>query len=99
MSGRLEGATVVVTGGAQGIGECIATFFARDGARVLIGDIQERKAGQVAARLRDEGLTVEAAFLDIRSPESATSLMALAVDRWGYIDVLVNDAGLDAPPG
>jgi len=99
MSDGLDGAVVVVTGGAQGIGECIATSLARDGARVLIGDIQERKASQVAARLRDEGLTVEAAPLDIRSPGSAASLMAVAVDRWGCIDVLVNDAGLDAPPG
>jgi NAD(P)-dependent dehydrogenase (short-subunit alcohol dehydrogenase family) len=99
MSARLDDAVAVVTGGAQGIGESIATFFARDGARVLIGDIQERKAHQVAVRLQGEGLAVEAAHLDIRSPDSAASLMALAVERWGCIDVLVNNAGLDGPPG
>ena len=99
MNGGLDGAVVIVTGGAQGIGECIATFFARDGARVLIGDIQEQKASRVAARLREEGLVAEAVPLDIRDPGSAASLMATAVDRWGRIDVLVNNAGLDAPPG
>jgi NAD(P)-dependent dehydrogenase (short-subunit alcohol dehydrogenase family) len=99
MSARLEGAAIVVTGGAQGIGECIATLFARDGARVLIGDIQQGKAEQVAARLREEGLDAEASRLDIRSPDSAAAFMAAAAGRWGRIDVLVNNAGLDAPPG
>jgi NAD(P)-dependent dehydrogenase (short-subunit alcohol dehydrogenase family) len=99
VSGRLEDVAAVVTGGAQGIGECIAAHFAREGARTLIGDIQEAKAKQVAARLRDEGLDVEAEHLDIRSPESAATLMATAVERWGRVDVLVNNAGLDAPPG
>jgi len=99
MNGGLDGAVVIVTGGAQGIGECIATFFARDGAQVLIGDIQEQKASLVAARLREESLVAESAPLDIRDPGSAASLMATAVDRWGRIDVLVNNAGLDAPPG
>ncbi len=99
MSGRLQDVVAVVTGGAQGIGECIAAAFAREGARVLIGDLQEEKAGHVAARLRGEGLDVEATFVDIRDPGSAAALMALAVARWGGLDVLVNNAGLDAPPG
>jgi 3-oxoacyl-[acyl-carrier protein] reductase len=99
MSTRLDGAVVVVTGGAQGIGECIAAAFAREGARVLIGDLQEEKAGRVAARLRGEGLSVAATFVDIRDPGSAAALMALAVERSGRLDVLVNNAGLDAPPG
>ncbi len=98
-NGRLDDTVAVVTGGAQGIGECIAARFAREGARVLVGDIQETKAGRVASALRDEGLDVESAPLDIREPDSAVSLMARAVERWGRIDVLVNNAGLDAPPG
>ena len=99
VTGRLRDTVAVVTGGAQGIGECIATRFARQGARVLIGDIQETKAERVAAALCDEGLEVESAPLDVREPESATGLMVRAVERWGRIDVLVNNAGLDAPPG
>ncbi len=99
MSGQLEDVVAVVTGGAQGIGECIATYLARDGARVLIGDIQDERAEHVAAGLRKDGLQVEAADVDIREPASAERLMARAVDRWGRIDLLVNDAGLDAPPG
>jgi NAD(P)-dependent dehydrogenase (short-subunit alcohol dehydrogenase family) len=99
VTGRLRDTVAVVTGGAQGIGECIATRFAREGAWVLIGDIQDAKAERVAAAMRDEGLEVEAAPLDVREPDSANSLMAGAVERWGRIDVLVNNAGLDAPPG
>jgi NAD(P)-dependent dehydrogenase (short-subunit alcohol dehydrogenase family) len=99
VTGRLRNTVAVVTGGAQGIGECIATRFAREGAQVLVGDIRETKAEEVAAALRDEGLEVESALLDIREPDSAAALMARAVERWGRIDVLVNNAGLDAPPG
>jgi NAD(P)-dependent dehydrogenase (short-subunit alcohol dehydrogenase family) len=97
--GELSGKVAVVTGAAQGIGETIATFLARDGASVLIGDIQEQKAAGVAARLRTEGLRAEATLVDIRSPDSARELVATAIETYGGIDVLVNDAGIDAPPG
>jgi NAD(P)-dependent dehydrogenase (short-subunit alcohol dehydrogenase family) len=99
VSGELEGTVAVVTGGAQGIGACIATRFAREGAKVLIGDIQDGKAANVAAGLRGEGLAAESTYLDIRDPESAAALTATAVERWDHVDVLVNNAGLDAPPG
>lgn len=96
---ELEGTVAVVTGGAQGIGECIVAALARDGAAVLIGDLQEEKAEAVAARLREEGLAVSASRVDISSPESARHLVQVALERFGRIDMLVNDAGLDAPPG
>jgi NAD(P)-dependent dehydrogenase (short-subunit alcohol dehydrogenase family) len=99
MSNGLDGAVVVVTGGAQGIGECIATAFARHAARVLIGDIDAGKAERVAVALRGEGWDVIAAPLDIRQPGSAESVVTRALERWEYVDVLVNNAGLDAPPG
>ena len=96
---ELEGTVAVVTGGAQGIGECIAASLARDGAAVLVGDLQEEKAQAVAARLREEGLAVQATRVDISSPGSAGHLVQVALDRFGRIDLLVNDAGLDAPSG
>lgn len=96
---ELDDTVAVVTGGAQGIGECIVTALARDGAAVLIGDLQEEKAQTVAARLRGEGLVVQATGVDISSPGSAGHLAQVALDRFGRIDLLVNDAGLDAPPG
>ena len=96
---ELDGTVAVVTGGAQGIGECIVAALARDGAAVLVGDLQEEKAQAVAARLRGEGLAVQAARVDISSPGSAGHLAQVALDRFGRIDLLVNDAGLDAPPG
>ncbi len=96
---ELDGTVAVVTGGAQGIGECIVAALARDGAAVLIGDLQEEKAQAVAARLRAEGLAVQATGVDISSPGSAGHLAQVALGRFGRIDLLVNDAGLDAPSG
>ena len=96
---ELDGTVAVVTGGAQGIGECIVTALARDGAAVLIGDIQEEKAEAVATRLRGGGLAVQATTLDISSSQSAEHLVRVALEHFGHIDLLVNDAGLDAPPG
>jgi 3-oxoacyl-[acyl-carrier protein] reductase len=92
----LDGIVAVVTGGAQGIGECIVAALARDGAAVFIGDLQEEKAQAVAGRLRNEGLTVHATGVDVRSPASAGSLAQVALNRFGRVDLLINVASTDA---
>jgi NAD(P)-dependent dehydrogenase (short-subunit alcohol dehydrogenase family) len=96
---ELAGQVVVVTGAAQGIGESIAAFCAAEGASVVIGDLQDDKGREVAERLRREGSQVEFSNLDIRSPASARQLAEFSLKRYGRIDVLVNNAGIDAPPG
>jgi len=95
----LSDTVVVVTGAAQGIGESIATFFARAGAAVMIGDLQAEKARTVAEGLVADGHDVDATALDIRDPGSAGDLVERTVERFGTVDVLVNNAGLDAMPG
>ena len=90
----LQGQVVIVTGGAKGIGRYIAHGYAREGAKVVIADIDtERLAG---TRKELEGMTADvmATKADVRSEYEVHSLMAQVADRFGRIDVLVNDAGV-----
>ena len=97
--GELEGQVAIVTGAAQGIGKCIAEFLADDGASVVLADIQHEKAAEVAESIRARGLGADATDVDVREPTSAEEMADFALRRFGKVDLLVNDAGLDAPPG
>jgi 2-keto-3-deoxy-L-fuconate dehydrogenase len=93
MSGRfrLEGKAALITGGASGIGAATARAYVEQGARVVIGDLNEQGAQALAAEL---GEAAVAARLDVTSEESATAAVALAVEQFGRLDVLVNCAGI-----
>lgn len=97
MTASLAGKTAIVTGGAQGIGRAIAEFFARDGASVMIADIQRDQADANAERLREEGHVVDTVEVDIADPAAARRMVGVTVERFGSIDILVNNAGIDAP--
>jgi NAD(P)-dependent dehydrogenase (short-subunit alcohol dehydrogenase family) len=95
----LEGKVAIVTGAAQGIGRCIAEAFLKDGAAVMLADIQERKVKGVAGHLQQAGGQVGWAQVDVGVPESAGALIEQTLDQFSRVDVLVNNAGIDAPPG
>jgi NAD(P)-dependent dehydrogenase (short-subunit alcohol dehydrogenase family) len=90
----VAGRRTIVTGAATGVGRGIAEHFARVGARVMLCDVDAEGGQAVADALTGEGL--EAAFrrADVGSPEDAEALVADAVERYGGLDVLVNNAGL-----
>ena len=90
MSRDLSALTLVVTGGARGIGLATVERFARHGARVAVGDRDADLAAEVAARL---GPRVAAAPLDVTDPASWRTFLA-AVEHLGAVDVLVNNAGV-----
>jgi len=91
---RLKDKVAVVTGGAQGIGRAIALGLGHEGAKVAVADLQADKAEAVADelnRLGAEGLAVE---VDVANEASVKRLAQKAFDRFGRVDILVNDAGV-----
>ena len=96
MSGRLDGKVAIVTGGASGIGRASALTFLREGARVVIGDLNEASVGETVALARAQGTADRLASLrvDVSAERDVAGLVALAVARFGGLDCLFNNAGV-----
>jgi NAD(P)-dependent dehydrogenase (short-subunit alcohol dehydrogenase family) len=89
---RLKDQVAIVTGGAQGIGGATARRFAEEGAKVLIADLDEAAAQANAERIRSAGGTAEVLVTDVASHEQVRAMVERAVERWGKLNVLVNNA-------
>ena len=89
----LTGQTAVVTGGAQGLGLAIAQRFIEEGARVVLGDVN-LDATQAAAEKLGGHDVVRAVRCDVTSSEEVDGLVAAAVDGFGGLDIMVNNAGI-----
>jgi len=94
---RLDGRVAILTGGAKGIGKHYARALVSEGARLMIADIAD--GSEVAAALaRDYGAnSVESAITDVSDEGAVTALVATTMERFGKIDILVNNAALFAP--
>jgi NAD(P)-dependent dehydrogenase (short-subunit alcohol dehydrogenase family) len=92
MSSRLTGRVAVVTGAAGGIGAATAKELAAEGARVVVADVQDG-AGTVAA-ITGAGGEAVAVGCDVADPASVEAMVAAAVEQYGALDVLVNNAGV-----
>jgi len=90
---RLDGKTVVVTGGASGIGKATTFELARAGGRVIIADVNEQGGAAAQREAEAAGLKVEYLKLDLADPDSIDRFAAQALERCGCVDVLVNAAG------
>ena len=90
----LTGRCVIVTGGGKGIGKVYARELAKAGARVVAADIDGAAAQAVAADLAAQGLAAIGLTVDIASETSTADMAKAALDRYGAIDVLVNNASL-----
>jgi 3-oxoacyl-[acyl-carrier protein] reductase len=84
----------IVTGAAQGIGRAYALRFGREGARVVVADIRAEQAEAVAAECRALGADAVAATVDVSDEASTRALAASTAERFGRIDVLVNNAAI-----
>ena len=91
---RLSNKIAIVTGSTSGIGKSIAAGFAEEGANVIICGRRDELAKGIAAELTDKGLKAIAIRLDVTSEESIDSLVNQVIDRYGRIDILVNNSGI-----
>jgi NAD(P)-dependent dehydrogenase (short-subunit alcohol dehydrogenase family) len=97
-SGRLQGKVAIVTGGDSGIGRAVAVLFAREGAKVAIAYLEEDDDARITAdAIEQEGSEALLHRGDLGDPEVGKALVRAVIDRWGQLDVLVNNAGEQHP--
>ena len=85
---------VLVTGGGSGFGEATAWRFARDGAHVVVADVDEARAKGVTKALADAGHSALALQVDVRDSKEVAAMIEATESAFGGLDVLINNAGL-----
>jgi NAD(P)-dependent dehydrogenase (short-subunit alcohol dehydrogenase family) len=96
---RFEGETTIVTGSTRGIGEGIAYRLADEGARVVVSGRTEDAGEAVAAAIRDAGGEATYVRADVAEPDDVAALVEATVERFGGLDVLVNNAAVQTETG
>jgi NAD(P)-dependent dehydrogenase (short-subunit alcohol dehydrogenase family) len=92
--GRLDGKVALISGGARGQGATEAQLFAREGARIVFGDILDEAGRQVEAAIRAAGGEATYVHLDVTSEDHWRAAVDTAVQHYGQLNVLVNNAGI-----
>ncbi|MFC5470510.1 SDR family NAD(P)-dependent oxidoreductase [Cohnella suwonensis] len=91
---RLSNKVVLISGAGSGIGKCSAELFAREGATVVIGDVNEEAGAGVAQAIREAGGSAHFVRLDVTDEASTMAAVAEAIEKFGRVDVLFNNAGI-----
>jgi 3-oxoacyl-[acyl-carrier protein] reductase len=91
---RLKGKVAIVTGGGQGIGRVFSLSLAKQGAKVIVADINKANAINVEEEINTEGMEAKAVFVDVSNEQSTLHLVQEAADTYGKIDILVNNAAI-----
>ena len=92
--GRLEGKAALISGGAQGQGESEVRLFAKEGARIVFGDILDAKGKKVEAEINEAGGVAKYVHLDVTDENDWNSAAKLLSKLYGKLDILVNNAGI-----
>jgi 3-oxoacyl-[acyl-carrier protein] reductase len=90
---KLEGKVALVTGAGRGIGRAIALKLAREGARVVVNDLDDEPAAETVAEIVAEGGAAVSCNGSVVAPEFAERFVQTALDRFGGVDIIVNNAG------
>jgi len=93
----LSGKVAVVTGGAGGIGKALVAALLAEGARVVVGDVEERVLEETVAELASEGAVIKGVVTDVSDPDSVNALADAVFEEHGACHVLFNNAGVAAP--
>ena len=96
MSGKFDGQVAIVTAGGSGIGAASAVRFAQEGAAVIVADLSGKRAEAVTAQINDAGGKATMIKMDVSDPEGIQTTIQLALDTYGRLDVMFNNAGLGA---
>ena len=96
--GKLDERVIIVTGGGQGIGRAFAMRFAEEGARVVIADINGPTAEETAAEIGEAGGEALVSVTDVSDADATEAMAQVAIEKWGRIDGLVNNAAFFQRP-
>ena len=94
--GVLDGKVVIITGVGAGLGKQMSRRLAQEGARVSVSDLSEERAEATAALIREEGGDVLSTGCDVSKPSDLERMVRATVNRFGTIDVLINNANFEA---
>ncbi len=92
--GRLDGKVALISGGARGMGATEARLFASEGARVVFGDVLDEEGKKVETQIRESGGEATYVHLDVTRDADWRAAVSATVNRYGKLDVLVNNAGI-----
>jgi meso-butanediol dehydrogenase/(S,S)-butanediol dehydrogenase/diacetyl reductase len=95
--GRVQGRVVIVTGGAGGIGAAACRAIAAEGGKVVVADLDVHAAQRVADEIAAEGGSAAAVGVDVTDRAQVRSMIATAVDAFGELNVIFNNAGMNRP--
>ena len=96
MAGRLDGKVAVVTGGCSGIGLATVNRFVEEGAKVVIGDIDDQRGHELVGQLGGEEIATYV-HVDVTSKDEVDALFQPAKDTYGSVDIAFNNAGISPP--
>lgn len=89
-----DGKVAIVTGGASGIGQTTAQFYARDGARVVVSDVNEEAGRETVRTIEEAGGQATFMQADVSTPDDCEELVRFALDTYGSLDIAFNNAGI-----
>lgn len=91
---KVENKTIIITGAGSGMGEAMAKLFAKEGGNVIVADINEESVNKVVTDIQNEGGEVAGVIANIGKQEDIDKMMELAKEKYGSLDVLINNAGI-----